>query len=678
MQQLLADIQTRRVEVVTRRVETPSPFASGLLFAFTAANMYQLDSTPAEPGRSPTLDPQFLSQVVAPEQQGHLLDPRAIHQVERRLRGLGQPPRSSAEMAEWLRRLGDLTPAELEGPMSAFLEDLEREGRATRLELPRHGEPAFEPQRWVLVEEEPLYRQAFGLQTADAAQVQAAAEAVLLRFLETHALVGLSDVLTRYPFEPGWAQRKLEEWARHGRLVPVGPAAPAETVQWSAPANLEQVQRGSLALLRSEVTTCPPPQFADFLIRWQGLHPESRRAGAEGLVEILERLQGLVLPAELWEQTLFPSRVPSYQPRWLNEAIASGEWTWVFRSETGPGPGQLAFWSRGNLMELPPPVHGEGASLDASADQVREYLRNRGASFVAEIAQALGSAPSTVRTALWTLLRLGLVTNDHYDVIRKGEGAFQEPADATGRGEGRWEALSLRRRVAARRPEGRWSLVPWGHPDAAPHAVFLVSVLLQRYGVVARELALMDPGMLPWRVLYEVLSRMELAGEVRRGYFVEGLSGAQFALPEAARLLQELALPSTATAPVILIHSQDPANLYGSGAPFDIPLLDGGTRPLLRRQGNWLMLRAGRPILIVEQQGKRLTALASASRESVAAAVACLPAILDGDRGLASRPKLTVAEWNGQPITATEGRELLETAGFVRDYQEMALYAAWR
>src|SRR5262249_49108959 len=115
--------------------------------------------------------------------------------------------------------------------------------------------------------------------------------------------------------------------------------------------------------------------------------------------------------------------------------------------------------------------------------------------------------------------------------------------------------------------------------------------------------------MLPWRVLYEVLSRMEMAGDVRRGYFVEGLSGAQFALPEAAQMLQDGMLPSTAAAPVLLVHTLDPANLYGAGAPFDIPLLDGGVRPLLRRPGNWLTIKAGRPVLIVEQQGKRLTAL---------------------------------------------------------------------
>ena len=140
----------------------------------------------------------------------------------------------------------------------------------------------------------------------------------------------------------------------------------------------------------------------------------------------------------------------------------------------------------------------------------------------------------------------------------------------------------------------------------------------------------------------------------------------------------DLSLPATVAAPVLLVHSLDPANLYGSGSPLDIPLLDGGTRPLARRGGNWLVVRAGRPVLLIEQQGKRLTALASASADDLAQAVALLPATLDMDRGLGIRHKLTVNEWNGQPVTTTDGRAYLEAAGFVRDYQGMTLYAAWR
>jgi ATP-dependent Lhr-like helicase len=218
----------------------------------------------------------------------------------------------------------------------------------------------------------------------------------------------------------------------------------------------------------------------------------------------------------------------------------------------------------------------------------------------------------------------------------------------------------------------------WGRPGPEEEALAQATLLLERYGVVARELAALEGWLLPWRILYEVLSRLELAGDVRRGYFVEGLSGAQFALPDAAQLLQDLHAPSTATAAVILVQSQDPANLYGAAAPFDVPLLDGGARPFLRRPGNWLVLKAGRPVLLVEQQGKKLTALASASRDDVVASVGCLPGIFAHQTSLTARHKLSVEEYNGQPVTTSPGRELLEAAGFVRDYQCMTLYAAWR
>jgi ATP-dependent Lhr-like helicase len=293
---------------------------------------------------------------------------------------------------------------------------------------------------------------------------------------------------------------------------------------------------------------------------------------------------------------------------------------------------------------------------------------------VADLAADMGMSPAAVRSALWGLLRRALVSNDSFDVVRRGEPAA--PAEGPAQG-GRRAGLGALRRLMVQKPEGRWGLLPWGRPGPEELAMAQAALLLERYGVVARELALLDPWLLPWRVLYEVLSRMELAGEVRRGYFVEGLSGAQFALPEAAQMLTDVGLPSTAAAPLVLLHSLAPANLYGAGAPLDVALLDGGSRPLLRRAGNWLVLKAGRPVLLVEQGGKKLTALASASRDDVAAAVRRLPDIFDLTRGLAG-PKLAVEEWNGGPVTGSAGKELLEAAGFVRDYQGMALYAAWR
>jgi ATP-dependent Lhr-like helicase len=667
LQQLLADLRDGRLQVETRQLETPSPFAAELLFAFTASRMYQYDDVEAEPGKAPQIDGQLLDQLLNPKQP--LLDERAVAQVERRLRGVGQPPRNLAETAEWLRRLGDLTPEELEGPTAEFLTQLEGEGRAVRLQLPG----VRSPERWVLNEMRSQYEQAFGPAEATAEERQRSAEAILIRFLETHALVGLRDVLERYPFEEEWARRKLEDWARGGRLVRLGQEDQPRTLQWSAPANLDQIRRSTLAVRRSEVVSCPPSQFADFLTRWQGLHPDAQHGTPEGLAEVLAMLHGVALPAPLWEQTVLPGRVRGFQPRWLDEAVASGQWAWVGRQENNAAL-RLAFWNREQLSQWPPPESASTLQVDQPTEQVLNLLQQQGALFVSDLAARTGLTPGVVRSRLWGLLRQGVVTNDRLDVVRRGEEAL--PGESPHGARAVSSVLKRARRASLLHPEGRWSLIPWGRPDAAAHAIFAAELLLQRYGVVARELALMDLAMPPWRVLYEVLSRMEMAGEVRRGYFVEGLHGAQFALPEAVQKLQDAAAPSGAGAPVILGHTLDPANLYGSAAPLDIPLLDGGTQPLMRREGNWLMQRSGKPVLIVEQQGKRLTALASASRDDLAAAIARLPDILDRNAG--ARHKLSVAEWNGRPVTSSEGKELLEGVGFVRDYQEMTLYAVWR
>ncbi|MGL4552944.1 MAG: DEAD/DEAH box helicase [Gemmataceae bacterium] len=646
LRQLLADIRGGTIEVVTRKADVPSPFASGLMFAFTAANLYSPDdSEKASSGTN--VDRDLLDQILTPESREHLLDPRAVTQVDRRLRGVGLPPRTPAEMAEWLRRLGDVADDELEGPMEALLGELLKDGRAVRITLPK----VERPERWIAAEDRQRYESAFLSDTSSAD----AAKEVFSLFLQTHALVGLDDVLRRYPFDRPWAQRQLEEWLRAGRAVRV-----EGQERFATPANLEQVQRGSLGLLRREVVACQPPAFADFVLRWQRLHAAGRRGGPEGLAEVLGRLQGVALPIDLWEESVLPARVPGYQPRWLDDWVAGGSGVWVMR---GDG---VAFYHRSMLSQLSP---ADGPALEEPGRVVAEALNRSGAAFLSDLAIDTGLAPSAVRSRLWELARRGLVSCDRVDVARRGE-PDEEPLAA------KKPTLRAMRRQMTQRPEGRWQLLKWGRPTPEELAVAQCSLLLERYGVAARELAATDDGLLPWRVLYEVLSRLELTGEVRRGYFVEGLSGAQFALPEAMDLL--LDAPSTAAAPVTLVHSMDPANLYGAGAPFDVALLDGGTRPLLRRPGNWVALKAGRPVLLVESQGKKVTALASASRDDVTAAVKTLPGIFERQKDLTVRHKLTVEEWNGGPVTAGPGRELLEAAGFVRDYNGMTLYAAWR
>ncbi len=694
LQQLLKEIRAGEVQVVKRRAESPSPFAGSLLFGFTMAFMYDYDRVENRHDGARdagSIDRSMLEQVLTPESHLHLLDPRAVQQVERRLRGIGRPPRSVEEMAEHLRRLGDLSATELEGPMPGFLMELEQAGRACCITLPR----VEEAERWVLVEELPGYAAAFGVARPEsrkgvadteptpvedsgrATGAQEAAARILRRFLQTHALVSLEDILRRYPFEEHWASRQLEAWVEAGAAVELKPTQ-GQTTQWSLPPNLDQVQRGSLSVHRREVLTCPREQFAHFLLHWQHRHPRTRKQGVEGVRAVLHRLHALPLPAELWESTVVPGRVEGYQTRWLDELSQTGEWLWAAwgsQTDADAGPLLTAFLKREELPQLMSPAPSASSKLqDAEVEQVYEHLRQRGASFVVDLAQSLGLSPGLVRRALWKLLRRAVVTNDRYDVIRRSEASASE-TDPTA-----MPRLSLRRlrQQRTQRPEGRWSLIPWQVPDAETRAVQQAYLLLERYGIVARELAGFDPWLLPWRVLYEVLSRLEWTGEVRRGYFVEGLSGAQFALPEAAKELSECVLPARTAEPVILLNSLDPANLYGAASPFAVPGAEEEERAFVRRPGNWLAIRGGRPVLVVEGHGSRITTMPDVAPDDLAEAASCLRDLLKTGHGMDPRGKVSVEEWNGRPVGQTEGRELLETAGFLRDYQAMTLYAAWR
>jgi ATP-dependent Lhr-like helicase len=394
------------------------------------------------------------------------------------------------------------------------------------------------------------------------------------------------------------------------------------------------------------------------------------------LRQILERLQGLALPAEVWEQSVLPSRVADYQGRWLDDLTLSGEWVWQLSAD-----GLLAFWRREEVPHERAPT--PTASLSPQAEQLREYLARAGAAFVVDLVAATGFSPAAIRTGLWELARAGLVSNDRFDVVRRGP----EPEENVALPARQPTLAALRRRRVVR-PEGRWSLIPWGEPETEPLALRHAARLLERFGVVTRELARQDDSLLPWRVLYEVYSRWELTGEVVRGYFVAGLAGAQFALPEALTLLQSERSLSLDDEPAILLHSCDPANLWGSAAPLgsrlsttvDDPSAESAVEfSVRRRPRNWLVVRGGKPVLLIEQNGRRLSTWPDATSADIEAAVQVLGEILRTGHGLQLRGKLSVETWNGRPVLEVgPARQVLEAAGFVRDYQALALYAVLR
>ncbi len=341
-------------------------------------------------------------------------------------------------MSEHLRRLGDLTAAELSGPMTAFLAELQNSGRAILIELVGTAEPS----RWIMTEELSIYRDAFptagwgGLSHgpdggSPALPAEAARMTIVERFLRTHALIGLADLTARYPISPSEATELLERWAEEGKGIRLDGPDGSEESQWAERDNLAEIRRATVAARRRESLAVSPETFADFLLRWQHVHPSTRGEGPAFVETVLQQLQGYAMPARLWESEVLPRRVEGYRPAWLDEVLNRGTWLWRVEGGVGkPGPGaessderkpatiepRVAFF----LRDFPGQIEGAHELGDLSSDEARvlELLERGGASFAADLTRVSGLEPSRVRRALSGLMLRGLVTNDRFDPVR--------------------------------------------------------------------------------------------------------------------------------------------------------------------------------------------------------------------------------------------------------------------
>ncbi len=663
LRRLLESISAGSVRIVTRQGEIASPFASELIFQFTPAYLYEWDDPrrgDRRPG-GPAVDEDLLDALLESPRGAQLLDPQALGRVESRLRRRGLPPRTAEEMAELLRALGDLTVAELYGSMELLLGELLQEGRAVRLSLPGTAEPL----RWILAEDEPRYRRAF---LAGVEPDMNELESIVRHYLRTHALIGMAELCGRYPIAPELAAEMLDRWVETGGLIRLNPADSEVECRWAEPENLAEVQRLSVAIRRRESVAVTPEVFADFLLRRQHLHTATRLEGPAGLETALEQLQGYAAPAEFWESEILPRRVAGYKPAWLDDLLATGGWLW--RAARGD-KSEAAIALVGREFEGPWRDHPSETEKSADECQVIELLASRGASFATDLARAASMEPSRLRRTLRGLMLRGEVTNDRFDPARTGAfDMIDALAEARAVSTGRMRRMRPRR-GNPERAEGRWALLEQTN-SSEPGLLAWIDVLLGRYGILTRELVELDAWAPTWADLAPLLARAELRGDLRRGYFVDGFSGVQYASDEAAEGLSRLAGLAPPGADDILLAAADPANLYGSGAPLDIPLLDGGTGRLSRVSGNYFVMKNGRPVLVIEAFGKRLTGLASASQSEIHVALARVL-----DMSGPGRQVLKVETYNGSPTLQSPIAARLAELGFVRDYPGMAYYEAW-
>jgi ATP-dependent Lhr-like helicase len=664
---LLRQLHSRQISLVEVETPTASPFASSLLFDYVATHMYEGDTPNAERRAAAlALDRDLLRELLGQEELRDLIDPEALEEVEAQLQHRTEAGQAGDRDAlqQLLRNLGDLTAAEcaerVEAGYSAasMLEKLVGERRVAKVRVA--GE-----ERYIAAEDAGLYRDALGvpppagLPESFLEEHPDAMRALVRRWARTHGPFPTARLAGRYGVDPSPALRELES---EGAMVR-GELAPGGTErEWCDSEVLRRVRRASLARLRREVEATDRTQLARFLPNWQNVDTyRPAGAGPDRLREALVPLQGVALTPKVWETDVLPRRLGAYSSTWLDELCTSGELVWVGAGARGRSDGRVALYFRDDVrLAGPPPAN---VKLEAAGGPVHEAIRERlaaGPSFWLDLLTDLDFPAEELHNALWDLAWSGAVTNDAFSPLRAPR---LRAVQAQGRGGRRF---ARRRSSAGAAVQGRWSLTAplfAGAPGPGARLRAQAELMLERYGIVTRETVLAEgiPG--GFATLYSELGNLELLGTARRGYFVEGLGGAQFALPGAVERLRSL---PEADGSYTVLAATDPANPYGASLPW--PKLEGGRRPG-RTPGAHLLTRDGEPAVFLERGGRGVLRLQPIVGTELEAAMRALAdAVAAGQL-----PKLAVEKLDGEPVIGSGHEEALIGAGFSRGPRKLSV-----
>jgi ATP-dependent Lhr-like helicase len=669
LESLLRDLSSRRISLVEVETPTASPFASSLLFDYVATYMYEGDTPNAERGAAElSLDRELLRELLGQEELRELIDPDALVEVIDSLQHRVEAARAKDRDAlqQILRRLGDLTAEECEERVAegysaaSMLDKLRRERRAAEVRI--GGE-----ERWIAAEDAALYRDALGvpppagLPESFLEGVPEPMVALMRRYARTHGPFTTDEPARRYGVDPSPALRELERAGDlvRGELLPGG----AER-EWCDPDVLRRLRRASLAHLRAEAEAVETRELARFLPSWQNVDAyRPAGAGPDRLREALVPLQGVALTPEVWERDVLPRRLGAYSPAWLDELCTGGEVVWVGAGALGRSGGKVALYFREDVrLAGPPPAN---ARLEAPEGEIHDAIRellDRRPRFWIDLVEELDIEREDLHNALWDLAWAGEATNDAFAPLRARRLRSVQSAQRRGR------RFASRRAAASHAVQGRWSLTSSlfeNAPASGPRLRAQAELMLERYGIVTRETVLAEGVPGGFSTVYAEMSNLEMLGTARRGYFVEGLGGAQFALPGAVERLRGLPQPEGS---YTILAATDPANPYGAGIPW--PKRESGRRPS-RTPGAYVLLRDGEPLLFVERGGRGILRLTDLKGEAFAEAVGEVA----GAAHAGLLPRLAIERVDGEPVIGSGLEETLIEAGFHRQPRRLVASA---
>ena len=586
LQEVLARIHRGEVTCVSRDTPEPSVFCNDIINARPYA---YLDDAPLEERRTRAVQTRRAG---ATAHDVGALDQSAIDRVRDEVR---PDPRDPDELHDVLLTAGFLLDAEVDRAMCQALADLGRVTRA-RVDTPGRDEHAH---AWVATERVPELRAVHPTAALEPHVVPPASRAARSWIREdalvelvrgrmaivgptTTAAIAASVGVVDTDVEGALLALESEGAILRGTFTPG-----SRVLEWCDRRLLARIHRYTLNRLRAEIAPVSPAEFMRFLFAWQHVEVSSRLSGPEGLRALLAQLDGVELPARAWERDVLPARLERYEPSLLDMLCLSGEVGWA-RLSSGPtqvvGATPIALFLRehaddwwilrrndpgSDLLSLPAEI--TPGVISESARRVLDHLQTRGASFVQDLKLACDLTFDSCRDALAELVAAGLVASDGFAGVRAivNQSSARRGADTSGR----WSVL---RSASSPSREDATRALAW--------------TLLNRYGVVFRRVLARETTGVPWRDLARVYRTLEARGEIRGGRFVSGMSGEQFALPDAVDRLRELRRSGPDDA-LITISAADPLNLTG--------IITGSER-LRTATGNRIVYRNGIPLAALE------------------------------------------------------------------------------
>jgi ATP-dependent Lhr-like helicase len=502
-----------------------------------------------------------------------------------------------------------------------------------------------------------------GLPAAFLEPVPNALREVVARYARTHGPFGSVEVARRFGLGEAAVAGPLTELQGEGRVFEGEFRPGGSGREWCGAEVLASLRRRSLAALRKQVEPVEPEALGRLLVDWQGVVTEgglspAGRGGPDALLDVIEQLQGAVVPASTLEHDVLLARLSGYRPEDLDAVTAAGEVVWVGMGPLGERDGRVSLFLTDALpLLLRPTAEPPGGPLH---ERLREHLSERGASFFGELLDAAGGGLARpVLDALWDLAWAGEITNDTPEALRAFL-ATRAPRSARRRRLGTFRS----RRQVPPSAVGRWSRIPVSSraPSSTARAKALAEQLLARHGVLTRDAAAFEQPPGGFSGIYPVLRALEEAGRIRRGYFVAGRGGLQFAHPGALERLRARRDADPGEPQAIVLSAADPANPYGAAIPW--PKTDG-TR-LQRAAGAHVVLVDGALGVYVAGNGRDVVPLLPREEPARTAVARAAARALARWGQATSRPALGWVTGAGPPLAEGPLAPFLVEAGFVR------------